>query len=246
VIPLTMALQAAADEGALILVGPGAPDELPPAIPRRHVPPGVLLPLAEGARLADSKAPVVAVGGDGDLYGEGLGHLLHAVRRNTGVVCFAADNGMAMPGLAAVGAGEYALRPMALVLAAGATFAAQVTPDGALEGIAREALAHPGFALVNIRHERGRVDAVNLDGEEDYDPFSREAALQKAADLDHFYTGIFHRAPERAAFETVALGQSPLFTTVSTTEWDDWERIIFEEGGGGGDDDGPDDYGAGA
>lgn len=227
--PFTQALQAAADAGALILVGPGAPDDLAPAIRRRHVPAGVLIPLAEGARLADPTGPVVAAGGDGDIYGEGLGDLLHAVRRNTGVVCVVADNGMSADRLATVGAGEFSLRPLALALAAGASFVAQVTPDAGLEGIAREALAHEGFALVNIRHERGRVDAVNLDGEAGYDRYSRDAAMERATDLEHFYTGILHRAPERDSFESVVVGQSPLVTTVSTTEWDDWERIIFYE-----------------
>ena len=207
--PLGNALLAAADAGALILLGPGAPDELPNAVQRRHVPGGVLIPLAEGARLADVSTPVVVAGGDADLYGNGLGDLLHAVRRNIGVTCLVADNGMSAPRLA---------------LAAGASFVAQATPDMEAAGLIREALAHPGFALVNIRHERGRVDAVSLEG-----------------------TGILHRAPELESFESLVISQSPLFTTVSTTEWDDWERIIFYEPGGEEDyDDGPDDDGAGA
>lgn len=243
--PLARALQAAADQGALVLVGPGAPDELLPATSRRHVPGGVLLPLAEGARLADPTTPVVAFGGDGDVYGAELGNLLHAIRRNSGVTCLVADNGFAAPGLAAAGPGEFALEPLALALAAGGSFVAQTTPDGALEGLTREALAHPGFALVNIRNERGRVDAVNLDGEEEYDEFSRTQALEVANDLEHFYTGILYRAPDRQSLESLVIGQSPLITTVSTTEWDDWEAIIYYEGGGEPDH-GPDDDGTGA
>ena len=83
------------DEGALLLIGPGAPDPLPPSALRRHVPPGTLIPLAEGARLANPDRPVVVLGGDADIYGVQLGDLLHAVRRNATVVCIVADNGLA-------------------------------------------------------------------------------------------------------------------------------------------------------
>lgn len=210
--PIAAALEAVAgaQAGALILVGPGAPDDLPPAIQRRHLPGGgVLLPLAEGARLVDPTTPVIAIGGDGDIYGEGLGHLLHAVRRNTGVTCFVANNGLAAPGLATAGPG----RPAALALAAGATFVAEVPPEGDLAGIARQALDHPGFALIDI--SPGAVPAIHQLG-----------------------TG-------QEAFESIVIGVSPLVTTVSTTEWEDWERIIYYVPGGE-DDDGPDDDGAGA
>jgi hypothetical protein len=36
----------------------------------------------------------------------------------------------------------------------------------------------------------------------------------------------------RQSFESLVIGQSELFTTISTTEWDDWERIIYGDGGG--------------
>jgi hypothetical protein len=238
------ALRVAAAEGALILVGPGVLADIPADVPQRHVPAGMLLPLAEGARLADPSRPVVAVGGDGDIYGEQLGDLLHAVRRNTGVTCFVTDNGVAGPHLATVGAGEFPLKPLALALAAGSSFVAQVLPGATVEGLAEEALHHPGFALVNIRTERGRVDGINLDGEEGYDRFSRDAALQRATDLEHFYTGVLFREPERELFEHVLLGQAPLVTTVSTIDWDEWERIAFGEWGEEGDEDEPDTDGA--
>lgn len=39
------------------------------------------------------------------------------------------------------------------------------------------------------------------------------------------------RPGAQQSFESLVIGQSELFTTISTTEWDDWERIIYGDGG---------------
>ncbi len=46
---------------------------------------GRTLPVATGIRLANHEMPVIAVAGDGDCYGEGGNHLIHAMRRNINV-----------------------------------------------------------------------------------------------------------------------------------------------------------------
>ena len=43
---------------------------------------GRVLPSAVGAKLANPNLEVIAVGGDGDGYGIGAGHFVHAGRRN--------------------------------------------------------------------------------------------------------------------------------------------------------------------
>jgi len=43
---------------------------------------GRTLPVATGVKLANHKLKVFAVAGDGDCYGEGGNHLVHAIRRN--------------------------------------------------------------------------------------------------------------------------------------------------------------------
>ncbi|OIO55770.1 hypothetical protein AUJ46_00550 [Candidatus Peregrinibacteria bacterium CG1_02_54_53] len=43
---------------------------------------GRVIPLAAGAALANSAIPVIAFGGDGASFSEGVGHLVHAVRSN--------------------------------------------------------------------------------------------------------------------------------------------------------------------
>lgn len=43
---------------------------------------GRVLPFAAGAKLANPRVPVIAFGGDGASFSEGVGHLVHAVRSN--------------------------------------------------------------------------------------------------------------------------------------------------------------------
>ena len=43
---------------------------------------GRVIPFAAGAKLANMKVPVIAFGGDGATFSEGIGHLVHGVRSN--------------------------------------------------------------------------------------------------------------------------------------------------------------------
>ncbi|MDO8491400.1 MAG: thiamine pyrophosphate-dependent enzyme [Dehalococcoidia bacterium] len=48
--------------------------------------------IAQGAKLAKPDVTVVAIGGDGDFFSIGAGHLPHAVRRNLDITCIVVDN----------------------------------------------------------------------------------------------------------------------------------------------------------
>lgn len=54
---------------------------------------GRVLPFAAGAKLANMKMPVLAFGGDGASFSEGVGHLVHAVRSNYPIVFVLHNNG---------------------------------------------------------------------------------------------------------------------------------------------------------
>ena len=43
---------------------------------------GRVIPFAAGAKLANMKLPVIAFGGDGATFSEGIGHLVHGLRSN--------------------------------------------------------------------------------------------------------------------------------------------------------------------
>ena len=53
---------------------------------------GRALPVATGAALANHDLHVVAVGGDGDGYGIGMAHFIHAMRRNLNLTYIVMDN----------------------------------------------------------------------------------------------------------------------------------------------------------
>jgi 2-oxoglutarate ferredoxin oxidoreductase subunit beta len=128
---------------------------------------GRALPLATGLKLARPELTVIVASGDGDALSIGGNHFLHACRRNVDLTCIVMDNevygmtkGQPSPTtapdwgsrIAPDGTGFGPLRPLAVALAAGASFIARGF-SGDPNGIARllvEAIRHPGFALVHV------------------------------------------------------------------------------------------------
>ena len=53
---------------------------------------GRAVPIAQGAKLASPELTVLAIGGDGDLFSIGAGHLPHVVRRNIDITCIMVNN----------------------------------------------------------------------------------------------------------------------------------------------------------
>src|SRR5438094_2242140 len=78
----------------LVISGIGCSSNLPGFIRAYgvHSLHGRALPVATGAHLANHALHVIAVGGDGDGYGIGLGHVVHAARRNLDLTYIVMDN----------------------------------------------------------------------------------------------------------------------------------------------------------
>jgi 2-oxoglutarate ferredoxin oxidoreductase subunit beta len=128
---------------------------------------GRTLPVATGLRLANHEMIVIAVAGDGDCYGEGGNHLIHAMRRNINVKLFVHDNQIygltkgqpsptSMEGMVTknqpFGVLSEQLNPVAMAVALDCSFVARgFAGDIAhLKGLIKEAITHKGFALVDI------------------------------------------------------------------------------------------------
>jgi 2-oxoglutarate ferredoxin oxidoreductase subunit beta len=128
---------------------------------------GRVLPFALGAKLANPKLTVIAAGGDGDGYGIGAGHFVHAGRRNIDLTYVVFDNqvygltkGQASPTLARGAQPKslplpninLAINPMALALSCGYTFIARSYAFDAkhLRATLQAAICHRGMALVNV------------------------------------------------------------------------------------------------
>ena len=179
---------------------------------------GRALPIASGLKLARPDVTVFVVGGDGDGFSIGLGHLPHAIRRDVNLTYAVLDNGIygltkgqASPtteesfkrdrGLA--GVEERPLNPVLLVLASGAGFVAR-THAGNLPHVRqmfKAALEYPGFSFVHVlagcvTYQKpdyaakiyNRCDLLP----ETHDPTSLEQAMA-ASRSERFLLGVLYR-----------------------------------------------------
>jgi 2-oxoglutarate ferredoxin oxidoreductase subunit beta len=152
---------------------------------------GRVLPYAIGAKLANPKLEVVAVGGDGDGYGIGAGHFVNAGRRNVDLAYIVFDNGVygltkgqASPTLR-LGVKtkslpkpniNEAINPIALALSAGYTFIARGYAYDVrhLKELIKAAVKHKGLALVDVLQPCPTYNDINTKewyaGEDRLDP----------------------------------------------------------------------------
>ncbi len=127
---------------------------------------GRALPVAEGIRWANHSLTVIATGGDGDGYGIGAGHFVHAMRRNVDLTYVTMNNqiyglttGQASPTSmmgqktksTPFGVIENPIDPIALALASGATYVARAFSGEVKQftDLVAGAIQHKGFALVD-------------------------------------------------------------------------------------------------
>jgi 2-oxoglutarate ferredoxin oxidoreductase subunit beta len=181
---------------------------------------GRSLPVATALKLANSGQIVIAVAGDGDCYGEGGNHLLHAMRRNINVKLFVHDNqiygltkGQASPTTREgtrprnlpFGVLSEGLNPMALAVSMNCSFVARsFAGDMAhLKEMIKAAIDHKGFSLVDIFQPCVNFNKVNTYEwykqrvyhiEADYNPEDRVGAFRKALELeDRIPLGIIYK-----------------------------------------------------
>jgi 2-oxoglutarate/2-oxoacid ferredoxin oxidoreductase subunit beta len=189
---------------------------------------GRSLPAAAAAKIVNPELTVIAEGGDGDAYGEGGNHFMHAMVRNIDFTYLVHDNqiygltkGQASPTSepgfvtkTTPGGAHEPLNPLALAIAANASFAARGYAGDVphLSRIIAAAIQHKGFALVDILQPCVTFNHVNtyqyfqqrvykLEEEADYDPGDRLKAFVKALEWgDRIPTGILYKV-ERPVFE---------------------------------------------
>jgi 2-oxoglutarate ferredoxin oxidoreductase subunit beta len=186
------------------------------------------VPPAVAAKLANPKLTVIAISGDGDGYGEGGNHFIHAMRRNHDITYLVHNNqvygltkGQASPtsdtGFVTKTTPHGApspVSPLALAIVTGAGFVARGFAGNVnrLTGLIKEGITHKGFSLIDIlqpcvsfnhknTYEWYQERVYTLDDEKGYDPMNKIAALEKAMEWgDRIPTGILYQQ-ERPAFE---------------------------------------------
>jgi len=128
---------------------------------------GRAVPAGEGIKLANPKLKVVVFVGDGDVYGEGISHLIFAAKRNIDITVVVHNNrvyGLTTGQFTPVspfgfkgkstpkGSVEHPLNPLSLMLDVGATFIGRTytTKMKQMEDMITKAINHKGFSIVDI------------------------------------------------------------------------------------------------
>jgi 2-oxoglutarate ferredoxin oxidoreductase subunit beta len=198
---------------------------------------GRSLPAAIGAKLANAELTVLAIGGDGDGYGEGGNHFIHSMRRNHALTYIVHDNqvyaltkGQASPtsdkgfvSKTTPGGAGAPLNPLALAIACDVGLVARSFAGDTehLSQMIKTGIRHKGFALIDVLQPCVSFNHVNTFAwykqrvyklGEGYDPTDRIAAFQKALEWgDKIPIGVIYQK-DRPAFEddVLALHKGPL------------------------------------
>jgi 2-oxoglutarate ferredoxin oxidoreductase subunit beta len=188
---------------------------------------GRALPVASGAKLANPNLKVIVESGDGCNYGEGGNHFLAAIRRNIDLTLIVHDNqvygltkGQASPttmeGFVTKaqpeGVASAPFNPIAVAVAMQASFVARGF-SGMIEhlaGLIEKAIAHEGFALIDVLQPCVSFNKVNTFAwykkrcytlPDEYDATDWQAAMQTAVEWgDKIPLGIIYRN-QRTSFE---------------------------------------------
>ena len=180
---------------------------------------GRTLPVATGVKMAHDALTVVAVGGDGDGFAIGGGHISHAARRNVDMTYILMDNGIygltkgQTSPTSALGFTtsttpyenrDKPLRPLMMLLSYGASWVAQAYAGHQhhLKDMIAEAITHRGFSYLHVLSPCVTFDKTNMtyanldlqvaDLPEDHDPSDLMAAMA-AAHAPTPALGLFYR-----------------------------------------------------
>jgi 2-oxoglutarate/2-oxoacid ferredoxin oxidoreductase subunit beta len=202
---------------------------------------GRALPLATGAKMANHNLNILVNSGDGDCYGEGGNHFMHAIRRNVDLTLLVHNNkiygltkgqasptsdvGMVTP-MQPNGVISEAFNGIAVALSLGAGFVARGF-SGNMEHLSRliqEAMKHKGFSLIDILQPCISFNRVNTYDwykkrvydlfEENYVPDNFEKAMNLARQWgDKIPIGIIYKEEKVTFTDRIEVfNQGPLIS----------------------------------
>lgn len=219
---------------------------------------GRALPIAQGLKMANRKLHVIAAGGDGDGFAIGMGHTVHAIRRNMNITYIVMDNqiygltkGQTSPRSAfgfktkstPEGSKEAALAPLEMALASGATFVAQSFSSNLkqLTYVIEEGIKHDGFAFINVfspcvtfnkinTYDWFRENVVDIEEIEGYDPSNRALAMSKVIETDGMLCGLIYQDKSRKSYEHHVPGfrEEPLSEQNLELTQEQFEELVNE------------------
>ncbi|MGK9043915.1 2-oxoacid:ferredoxin oxidoreductase subunit beta [Mammaliicoccus vitulinus] len=219
---------------------------------------GRSLPLAQGVKMANKDLTVIASGGDGDGFAIGMGHTIHALRRNMDMTYIVMDNqiygltkGQTSPSSAKgfvtkstpKGNIEQNVAPLELAISSGATFVAQSFSSDIKEltHIIEEAINHKGFSFVNVfspcvtynkinTYDWFKENLTKLADIEDYDHSNKSQAMQTVLDKKSMITGIIYQDKEMPSYESQIeqFDEEPLVKKSLKLEQNQFDELVSQ------------------
>lgn len=219
---------------------------------------GRSLPIAQGLKMANRELTVIAAGGDGDGFAIGMGHTVHAIRRNMDVTYIVMDNqiygltkGQTSPRSAAgfvtkstpSGSIESAISPVELALSVGATFVAQSFSSDlkGLTELIEKGIQHKGFSLINVfspcvtynkvnTYDWFKENIVPVETIEGYDAHDRIKAMTYSMEHKGLLTGLIYQNTESKSYEQLVTGfkEQSLAHQDLSLSKEDFEKLVAE------------------
>jgi 2-oxoglutarate/2-oxoacid ferredoxin oxidoreductase subunit beta len=188
---------------------------------------GRALPMAQGMKMARPDLTIVAVGGDGDFFSIGAGHLIHAALRNIDITAVVMDNEIygltkgqtspTSPHGHVTKSTPYGLmasqfNPIATALSLNVSFVARgySAKPKELATLIEQGINHRGFSFIHVLspcptfyNTFDAWDASVTPMPADHDPHDRAQAVVLAMDTEKQYMGIFYQ-DERPTMDQAA------------------------------------------
>ena len=188
---------------------------------------GRALPPATGIKAANPSLKVIVTSGDGDMYGEGGNHFMHAIRRNPDITIIVHDNmiygltkGQASPtsekgmktNVQTTGVILEPINPISLAISLDASFVARANIGDLKESseILKKAIDHKGLSIVDILQPCTTFNKINTYEwfkentyylEKDYNPEDREKAILKSLEMEKMPLGVIYLSKNKKTFE---------------------------------------------
>jgi len=188
---------------------------------------GRALPPATAMKAVNPELTVIVTSGDGDIYGEGGNHFLHAVRRNPDITVIVHDNmvygltkGQASPTsmigfktpVQIDGVASEPFNPLAIAISLDCSFVSRAfCGDGEkTKKLFKKAIIHKGFSLVDVFQPCVTFNKINtfkwfkentyyLDAS--YNPCDKIEAFRKACEREKFPLGLLYINENKKTFE---------------------------------------------
>lgn len=198
---------------------------------------GRALPVAEAIKLTNHNLKVLVVAGDGDTYGEGMGHFIAAARGNHDITLMVHNNevyglttGQASPTMdkgrkgksTPLGVVEIPVNPISMAVTSGATWVGRGFAGNLpyTTELIKQAMQHKGFSLLDVFQPCVTFNKVNthiwynervykLEGEPNGDKMK---AISWSLESEKLPIGIFYQDTNQKAYheQLPVLGTKPL------------------------------------